>query len=289
MTGVRLSTLAVTVLMVSCLTCTHPADPTGPTTQEAPMPSDNTSRRDPGDVARASVPAHPGARDPATNPPATNPSDSPSFNRPDDPPGNPPDIRGAAAAAARASETNPAGEVLEVALFGGGCFWCTEAVYRGLDGVESVMPGYAGGTVENPTYESVCTGKTGHAEVIQIRFDPRKISYAELLEVFWASHDPTTLNRQGNDVGPQYRSVIFTYDEQQRQAALASRQAAEESGLSEGPIVTEVSPFSSFYPAEEYHRDYYARNPSKPYCTYVIAPKLEKFREQFRAKLKGNR
>lgn len=162
----------------------------------------------------------------------------------------------------------------EVAVLGAGCFWCVEAVFQRLDGVVSVMPGYAGGDKPNPTYEEVCGGRTGHAEVARVEFDPERISYQRLLDVFWRAHDPTTLNRQGADVGTQYRSAIFYADGAQRAAAEASKQAAQsEFG---GHIVTEIVPLDAFYPAEDYHRDYYNRNRQAPYCRAVIAPKLRK-------------
>jgi peptide-methionine (S)-S-oxide reductase len=170
---------------------------------------------------------------------------------------------------------------LEVATFGTGCFWCTEAIFQELEGVIEVVSGYSGGTVPNPSYAQVCTGETGHAEVVQITFDPRKIGYADLLTVFWRVHDPTTLNRQGNDVGTQYRSVIFYHDDEQRRLAEASKRAAESAGLWEDPIVTEIVPLKAFYPAEPYHQDYYRRNPKQGYCVYVIEPKLRKFRKIF--------
>ncbi len=174
----------------------------------------------------------------------------------------------------------------ELATFGAGCFWCTEAIFSRLDGVISVVPGYSGGTVPNPTYEQVCTGTTGHAEVCQITFDPRRISYDELLEVFWKTHDPTTPNRQGNDVGTQYRSVIFYHTEQQRERAEYYKRALSDSGIFPAPIVTEIVPFTAFYPAEDYHHRYFERNPEKAYCALVIRPKVEKFESIFRAKLR---
>lgn len=174
----------------------------------------------------------------------------------------------------------------ELATFGGGCFWCTEAVFRELKGVLSVESGYSGGTVENPSYQQVCTGRTGHAEVIQIRYDPAKVSYVELLEVFFKTHDPTTLNRQGNDAGPQYRSAIFYHNEQQKALAEQIKTELNASGAWNRPIVTEISPYKKFYKAEDYHQDYYRNNPSKGYCAYVIRPKVEKFRKVFKDKLK---
>jgi peptide-methionine (S)-S-oxide reductase len=167
-------------------------------------------------------------------------------------------------------------EGTELATFGAGCFWCVEAVLEQIDGVLDVASGYMGGHVANPTYEQVCSGTTGHAEVVQVRFDPKRIRYEQLLELFWKLHDPTTLNRQGNDVGTQYRSVIFYHSEAQKSAAEASRRAEEVSGTFAGPIVTEIAPAGPFYPAEDYHQDYYRANRSQPYCRFVIRPKLEK-------------
>ncbi|MBD3673430.1 MAG: peptide-methionine (S)-S-oxide reductase MsrA [Planctomycetaceae bacterium] len=167
------------------------------------------------------------------------------------------------------------------ATFGGGCFWCTEAIYAEVQGVHSVTSGYAGGETENPTYREVCTGTTGHAEVIQIEFDPAEVNYRELLAIFFATHDPTTLNRQGADVGTQYRSVIFTHDEQQREIAESLKKELDESGEYADPIVTQIEPCPTFYPAEDYHQDYYQLNGGQPYCQAVIKPKLDKFREKF--------
>jgi len=175
---------------------------------------------------------------------------------------------------------------LEKATFGGGCFWCLEAVYRELKGVHSVVSGYSGGSTDNPTYQEVCTGLTGHAEVIQIEYDPQQISYADLLEVFWKTHDPTTLNRQGADVGTQYRSVVFYHNDAQRQLAEQYKKKLDQSGAFSGPIVTEISPFKKFFAAEDYHQDYFRRNGRQPYCQVVIQPKLEKFRQVFQDKLK---
>ncbi|KAA2239548.1 peptide-methionine (S)-S-oxide reductase MsrA [Chitinophaga agrisoli] len=177
---------------------------------------------------------------------------------------------------------------LEKATFGGGCFWCTEAQFQYLDGVTKVESGYAGGTVANPTYEEVCTGATGHAEVIQVTYDPAKVTYDELLEAFWQSHDPTQLNRQGNDVGTQYRSVIFYHNEDQHKKAEYYKDKLTKSGAFDKPIVTEISPLNNFYPAEDYHQNYYNQNGSQPYCYYVIKPKLEKFKKVFKDKLKHN-
>ncbi len=173
----------------------------------------------------------------------------------------------------------------ELATFGSGCFWCVDAVFRELRGVTSVECGYAGGTVESPTYEQVCTGRTGHAEVCQIRFDPSKISYADLLEVFWKTHDPTTPNRQGNDVGTQYRSAIFHHSEKQKEAAEHYKKKLGESGAWDAPVVTEIVPFTKFFRAEEYHQDYFRRNPEKGYCQIVIRPKVDKFRAVFQDRL----
>jgi peptide-methionine (S)-S-oxide reductase len=176
---------------------------------------------------------------------------------------------------------------LEMATFGGGCFWCTEAVFQEVKGVHSVVSGYAGGTVEHPTYYQICTGTTGHAEVIQITFDADVISYAEILEVFWRTHDPTTLNRQGADAGPQYRSVIFYHNDQQHAIAEQVKRDLEASGMWRRPIVTEIVPLTNFYAAEDYHQDYYQQNRYQPYCYVVIDPKLKKFRKDFSDKRKG--
>lgn len=172
------------------------------------------------------------------------------------------------------------------ATFGSGCFWCTEAIFENLKGVHSVESGYAGGHVLNPTYEEVCTGTTGHAEVTQITYDPSVISYDELLEVFWKIHDPTTLNRQGNDIGPQYRSVIFYHNDEQKQLAEEYKEELDKSGAWDNPIVTEISPLTNYFHAENYHQEYYANNPNQGYCAFVIAPKLEKFKKVFKDKLK---
>lgn len=174
----------------------------------------------------------------------------------------------------------------KIATFGTGCFWCSEAIFDQLNGVVEVKPGYSGGTVKNPTYKDVCTGETGHAEVIRIEYNPDVISYKELLEVFWKTHDPTTLNRQGADVGTQYRSVIFYYDSDQEKEARAYKKALEEAEIWSNPIVTEISPATAFYYAEDYHNDYYANNPANGYCNFVITPKIEKFKKVFLEKLK---
>ena len=167
------------------------------------------------------------------------------------------------------------------ATFGAGCFWCVEAIYQRVQGVVDVESGYSGGHVVNPTYRQVTTGRTGHAEVIRVTFDPDAISFAELLEVFWHTHDPTTLNRQGADVGPQYRSVIFYHDKRQMEIAEESLKRTDRSGLWDSPIVTEISPLINYYKAEEYHQNYFNNNPNAGYCSVVIAPKVEKFRQDF--------
>lgn len=172
------------------------------------------------------------------------------------------------------------------ATFGTGCFWCTEAQFQQLEGVLTVESGYSGGEKPNPTYEEVCTGNTGHAEVVQITYDPAKITFAQLLEAFFLSHDPTQLNRQGNDVGTQYRSVIFYHDTEQQREAEFYKKKVEESGAYDKPIVTEISPYSAFFKAENYHQNYYNENGSQPYCYYVVKPKLEKFKKAFAGKLK---
>ncbi|MDA7980967.1 MAG: peptide-methionine (S)-S-oxide reductase MsrA [Pirellulales bacterium] len=180
----------------------------------------------------------------------------------------------------------PPNTKLETATFGTGCFWCTEAVFQQLKGVHSVVSGYTGGHVENPTYKQICTGTTGHAEVVQIQFDPRVIAFKDLLEVFWKTHDPTTLNRQGADVGPQYRSAVFFHSEEQKKLAERYKQELDSSGAFEQPIVTEITESSTFYPAEDYHQNYFNLNGSQPYCSFVIRPKLEKFEQAFSDKLK---
>jgi peptide-methionine (S)-S-oxide reductase len=169
----------------------------------------------------------------------------------------------------------------ETATLAGGCFWCTEAVFTRLKGVELVVPGYAGGQTANPTYRDVCTGTTGHAEAVQVTYDPEMITFADLLEVFWRTHDPTTLNRQGADTGTQYRSAIFCHDDRQREIALRSKEAAEAARIWPAPIVTEIVPFSVFYPAEEYHRNYYYYNRMQGYCVMVIDPKIRKLQKDF--------
>ncbi|HEX8129265.1 MAG TPA: peptide-methionine (S)-S-oxide reductase MsrA [Pyrinomonadaceae bacterium] len=174
----------------------------------------------------------------------------------------------------------------EIATLAGGCFWCLEAVYADLRGVARVVSGYSGGHVENPTYRAVCDGTTGHAEVVQITFDPQVVSYRELLEVFFTIHDPTTLNRQGGDVGTQYRSAVFYHSPEQRDAATEVIVALEAARVWDAPIVTEVVPFEIFYPAEDYHQEYYQNNANQPYCRAVIAPKVAKFRQKYLEQLK---
>lgn len=171
------------------------------------------------------------------------------------------------------------------AVFGGGCFWCVEAIFTELNGVLEVIPGYSGGHVANPTYELVCTDQTGHAEVVQVTYDPEVISYDDLLRIFFSTHDPTTLNRQGGDVGTQYRSIIFYASEEDCQ--IAERIKAEMAALWEDPIVTEIAPLEKFWPAEDYHREYFRRNPQQTYCSAVIAPKVAKFRQEFADRLKA--
>lgn len=175
---------------------------------------------------------------------------------------------------------------LETATFGAGCFWCVEAVFQRLEGVESVRSGYSGGQVKNPTYREVTTGRTGHAEVIQLTYDPTVITFDELLEVFWQTHDPTTLNRQGADVGTQYRSAIFYHNEEQRAKAEFYKKKLNDEQVYPNPIVTEIAEFDAFYVAEDYHQEYYNLNGSQPYCTYVIDPKVEKLKKVFADKLK---
>jgi peptide-methionine (S)-S-oxide reductase len=176
---------------------------------------------------------------------------------------------------------------LETATLAAGCFWCVEAVFDDLRGVEDVVSGYSGGHTENPTYREVCSETTGHAEVIQIRFDPEELSYSDLLHVFFAVHDPTTLNRQGNDIGTSYRSAIFYHNEEQKRIAEEVINKLDDENIWEEPIVTEVTEFTNFYPAEDYHQEYFANNPTQPYCAAVVAPKVLKFRKMFLDKLKG--
>ena len=175
---------------------------------------------------------------------------------------------------------------LQVATLAGGCFWCLEAVYEQLRGVEEVLSGYSGGQVEDPSYQQVCTGTTGHAEVVQLRYNPNQVSFKELLEVFFTIHDPTTLNRQGADVGTQYRSAIYFHDEGQKAIASQVIEQLETERVWDNPIVTEMTPYGGFYPAEDYHQEYYRRNTAQPYCQIVIAPKVAKFRQKYLEKLK---
>jgi peptide-methionine (S)-S-oxide reductase len=176
----------------------------------------------------------------------------------------------------------------ELATLGGGCFWCLEAVFEQVVGVESVVSGYSGGRVDNPTYHAVCAGTTGHAEVVRVSFDAAEISYEELLEIFFVIHDPTTLNRQGNDVGTQYRSVIFHHSDLQKETALALIRRLESEKLWDAPVVTEVRPEAIFYVAEDYHQHYFSRNPDQGYCRLVVAPKLAKFRKRFLSRIRTN-
>jgi len=175
---------------------------------------------------------------------------------------------------------------MEVATFGSGCFWCTEAVFQRIKGIEKVVSGYAGGHVANPSYKQVCAGNTGHAEAIQVEYDPAKISFEELLEIFWKTHDPTTVDRQGNDFGPQYRSVIFYHNDDQKRLAEEYKQKLDQAGIWDDPIVTEITPLTNFYPAEDYHQNYYNQNGNQSYCSYVIRPKVEKLQKVFREKLR---
>lgn len=176
---------------------------------------------------------------------------------------------------------------LEIATLGGGCFWCVEAVFQQVNGVEQVIPGYSGGEVKNPSYEAVCTGTTGHAEVCQIVFDPSVVSYREILEIFWMTHDPTTPNRQGNDVGPQYRSAIFYHTQQQKETAEKLKEEIEKENVYPTPIITEITEFRNFYEAELYHHNYYLNHPEQGYCAFVIRPKMNKFYKTFSQKVKG--
>jgi peptide-methionine (S)-S-oxide reductase len=176
---------------------------------------------------------------------------------------------------------------LELATFGAGCFWCVEAIFQRVDGVEKVVSGYSGGHVKNPTYKDVCNGTTGHAEVCQLSYDPNKVSYDELLEIFWQTHDPTTLNRQGNDVGTQYRSVVFYHNEKQKELAEKYKIELDKAGIYNDPIVTEISAYDKMYIAENYHQNYFNENGSQPYCSFVIQPKVDKFKKVFKDKLKN--
>lgn len=184
------------------------------------------------------------------------------------------------------SQPIPSTEKSAMVTLGAGCFWCVEAVFQQLKGVHSVVSGYAGGHVKNPSYAEVCTGNTGHAEVCQITYDPEVISFTEILEVYWKTHDPTTLNRQGGDVGTQYRSVIFYHDDNQRIIAEELKNEINAAGIWSDPVITEIAPFTVFYKAEDYHQEYYFQHTSQPYCSVVITPKIEKFRKVFADKLK---
>lgn len=164
----------------------------------------------------------------------------------------------------------------ETATFANGCFWCSEAIFKRLNGIKSVLPGYSGGQVKNPAYEQVCTGRTGHAESIQIEFDPKVMNFEKILDIFWRTHDPTTLNRQGNDIGTQYRSAIFYHDLKQKEIAEKSKRDLENEGVYKDPVVTEIAPFSGFYVAEDYHKNYYDEHRDAPYCSYIIDPKVHK-------------
>ena len=175
---------------------------------------------------------------------------------------------------------------LDTATFAAGCFWCVEAIFQSINGVEAVVAGYTGGTMTNPSYKEVCSGTTNHAEACQIMFDNSKISYKDLLEAFWSSHDPTTPNQQGADKGTQYRSIIFYHNQEQKELAEKCKKELDASGAFQKPIVTEIIPFTKFYKAEDYHQDYFSQNPNQPYCSYVIQPKLEKFKKVFKDKLK---
>lgn len=184
------------------------------------------------------------------------------------------------------TSTNLSHANLDTATFGAGCFWCVEAVYQELKGVVTVESGYAGGKNENPTYKQICTGTTGHAEVCRITYDPKIISYKEILEVFWKTHDPTTLNQQGNDRGTQYRSVVFYYNDTQRKEAEFYKAELDKSGAYNGKIVTEISTMPTFYKAEDYHQNYFNENGEQPYCVFVVKPKVEKFKKAFANKVK---
>ena len=175
---------------------------------------------------------------------------------------------------------------LEVATLGAGCFWCVEAIFQDIKGVKKVESGYSGGSIKNPSYKEVCNGTTGHAEVVQVTFDPKQVSFSSILEVFFSTHDPTTLNRQGADVGTQYRSAIFYHSEEQKKVAEIAKEAAQASGDWSNPIVTEITAYSNFYKAEDYHQDYYNQNGTQPYCQIVITPKIDKFKKKFADLLK---
>ena len=175
-------------------------------------------------------------------------------------------------------------EKTEIATLAGGCFWCTEAIFRKLKGVKSIVTGYSGGTTENPSYEQVCSGKTGHAEAIQIGFNPEETPFSQILDVFWNTHDPTTINKQGNDIGTQYRSVIFYHNEEQRKTAEKLKKELDKKAAYKNPIVTEIVPFKKFYEAEDYHKNYFEKNKETSYCQFIIKPKIEKFTEKYKNK-----
>ena len=175
---------------------------------------------------------------------------------------------------------------MEIATLANGCFWCSEAIFKKIKGIKYILPGYAGGTLKNPSYNQVCTGMTGHAESIQIKFDPKVISFEKILDIFWHTHDPTTLNRQGNDVGTQYRSAIFYHDEKQKKIAEKSKRDLEKENVYKDPIVTEITPFKDFYVAEDYHKDYYENHKDDPYCNFVIDPKLYKLFQKYKNEVK---
>lgn len=195
---------------------------------------------------------------------------------------------GAAQTAYHGEEISMGTTALDTATFAAGCFWCVEAVFQNLKGVHSVESGYTGGSVANPSYEEVCSGSTGHAEACQIAYDPKIVSYPELLEVFWKTHDPTTLNRQGNDSGTQYRSAIFYHNEDQKKLAEHYKSELDSSGAFDAPIVTEIVPFTKFYKAENYHQNYFNEHGAQPYCLFIIKPKVEKFKKAFKDKVKTN-
>ena len=175
---------------------------------------------------------------------------------------------------------------MEVATFASGCFWCTEAVFQRINGVEKVVSGYSGGHTVNPTYRQVCSGDTGHAEALQVHYDPSKVSFEQLLKIFWKTHDPTTVDRQGNDVGSQYRSAIFYHNEEQKRLAEEYKKKLDQARIWDDPIVTEITPFTNFFSAEDYHQNYYNENSNQPYCAFTIRPKIEKLEKVFRERLK---
>ncbi len=198
------------------------------------------------------------------------------------------DLHQTGSTASQGAESSTGAGAIESATLGGGCFWCTEAVFLDVEGVTRVESGYAGGALKNPSYERICDGDTGHAEVVRLEFDPAKISFRDILNIFFAIHDPTQLNRQGNDVGTQYRSVVFTHDDAQRETALSVIDEITKAGLYDGKIVTEVTPLNgNYWPAEAYHQNYFAQHPTQGYCSFVVAPKVAKFRQKFSNRLKS--